>query len=143
MNEPRGRGLILVMDDEPDVRDIVREALQDLGYLVATARNGAEALEVVERAGAEGRVFELAILDLTIPGDEGGAELLAEIRRRLPNVSAIASSGYSSDPVMAQPRAYGFAAALAKPYKIGELAETVRAALAAGGSQRGVPHGRP
>ncbi len=133
-SEPRGRGLILVMDDEPDVRDIVREALQGLGYEVATARNGAEALALVERLRAEDRSFDLAILDLTIPGDEGGAELLSELRKRLPNVSAIASSGYSSDPVMAQPQAYGFAAALAKPYRIGELAETVRAALAAGPS---------
>ena len=71
----------------------------------------------------------MAILDLTIPGHSGGREVLAQLRAVAPNLRAIASSGYSSDPIMAQPQAYGFAAALAKPYRIGELADAVRAAL--------------
>ncbi len=126
-----GRGRILVMDDESDLREIAREALGGLGYQVATARNGSEALALCERAVAEGKPFDAALLDLTIPGHDGGGEVLAQLRRRTPQITAIATSGYSSDPIMAHPGAAGFAAALPKPYRIVELAEAVRLALAA------------
>jgi PAS domain S-box-containing protein len=131
---PRGRGRVLVMDDEADLREIARDALQDLGYEVATARNGSEAVALCEHAAAAGRPFDVALLDLTIPGHNGGAEVLAQLRKLVPDIAAIASSGYSSDPIMAHPQASGFAAALAKPYRIGELGEAVGAALAAGRS---------
>ncbi len=126
---PRGRGRILVMDDEEPLREIARTALQDLGYEVVVARNGSEARALVEKAVAEGKPFDVAILDLTIPGQRGGREVLAELRTLAPNLRAIAASGYSSDPLMGRPEDYGFAAALAKPFRIGELADVVRLAL--------------
>ncbi len=131
LSEPRGRGRVLVMDDEAALREIARDVLTDLGYEVATARHGSEALALVERAAAAGRAFDVAILDLTIPGHDGGVEVLEQLRRLAPGIAAIASSGYSSDPIMADPRACGFSAALAKPYRLAELAEAVGAALAA------------
>ena len=49
----RGEGRVLVMDDEPHVRDIARECLEELGYEVATAANGVEAVAAFERAAKE------------------------------------------------------------------------------------------
>jgi PAS domain S-box-containing protein len=126
----RGEGRVLVMDDEPHVREIARECLGELGYEVATASNGSEAVAAFERAASEGRPFAVVILDLTIPGHSGGVEVLARLRARGSDVRAIASSGYSSDPVMAHPQRFGFSAVLAKPYRIAELSEAVRAAQA-------------
>ncbi len=126
----RGEGRVLVMDDEHPVREIARECLEALGYQVATASNGAEAIAAFERAAKEGRPFAVVILDLTIPGHSGGVEVLARLRGLGSEVKAIASSGYSSDPVMANPRQFGFSAVLAKPYRLAELSEAVRAALA-------------
>jgi PAS domain S-box-containing protein len=134
LTAPRGRGRVLVMDDEAALCEIARDALTDLGYEVVTARNGAEARAEAERAAAAGRPVDVALLDLTIPGHDGGGAVLAQLRERTPTIVAIATSGYSSDPIMAHPQSYGFAAALAKPYRLAELAEAVRAALAAGPS---------
>jgi CheY-like chemotaxis protein len=126
-----GKGRVLVMDDEPHVREIARECLEELGYEVATASNGTEAVAAFERAARDGRPFAVALLDLTIPGHSGGVEVLARLRAGGFQVKAIASSGYSSDPVMAHPQRFGFSAILAKPYRLAELSEAVRAALAA------------
>ena len=69
-------------------------------------------------------------MDLTIPGGMGGLAALGELRAIDPNVRAIVSSGYSSDPVMANYRAHGFAAMIAKPYEVNEFARVLREVLA-------------
>jgi CheY-like chemotaxis protein len=118
-------GRILVMDDEPYVRDIAEEALAGLGYAVDLASDGAAALTLFARAQSERRPIALVILDLTIPGGMGGIETLARLRALDPHVKAIASSGYASDPVMAQPGSFGFDATLPKPYTIAALGDVV------------------
>jgi PAS domain S-box-containing protein len=118
---PKGLGRILIVDDEDYVREVASELLGELGYTVELAADGDAAVEVCRRAVAEGRPFDAAILDLTIPGGLGGvaaAPLLRRVDSRLP---LIASSGYSGDPVMAHPQAYGFAATLNKPFTLEEL----------------------
>lgn len=72
--------------------------------------------------------FDLVIFDLTVPGGLGGKDALAELLKIDPHIRAIASSGYSSDPVMANPRTYGFCATLPKPYDIPELIKAVEEA---------------
>lgn len=68
-----------------------------------------------EAARAAGHPFSAAILDLTVPGGLGGKEAAELILRVDPGACLIASSGYSDDPVMAAPTAFGFSAALPKP----------------------------
>jgi two-component system, cell cycle sensor histidine kinase and response regulator CckA len=115
-NRPTRQGRILVMDDEDSVRRVTCALLMRLGYEVVPAREGAEAIEIYQRTITSGNRFAFIILDLTVPGGLGGRETLASIREMDPNVIAIATTGYSNDPILANPEAHGFRAGLAKPY---------------------------
>jgi PAS domain S-box-containing protein len=126
----RGQGRILVLDDEDYVCEVAQEMLEDLGYTVSTAASAPEAVEAVRDALASSQPFDLAILDLTIPGGPGGVEVLVELRALQPNLRAVASSGYSIDQAMEDPQSYGFDARLRKPYTTAELSEVVTRTLA-------------
>ena len=129
VNVPRGSGSILVMDDEPSVVAAAVEMLQLLGYETRTACDGEEAVALYRRRILAGRGFDAVIVDLTVPAGVGGLEALAKLRDIDPNVCAIASSGYSDDPVMAQPASHGFCGSLAKPYRQRDLGIAVAHAL--------------
>jgi CheY-like chemotaxis protein len=73
------------------------------------------------------------VLDLTIPNGLGGVRTMERLRQLDPNVLAIVSSGYSDDPVMAKPSAYGFSAVLPKPYEPADLLRLVKSVLNARG----------
>ena len=75
-------------------------------------------------------------MDLTIPGGMGGKEAVRRLRDLDPDVRAIVSSGYSNDPVMADPGKFGFRGVIAKPYRVRELAEVVGQVLSVGPSSR-------
>jgi CheY-like chemotaxis protein len=77
----------------------------------------------------QGRKFDLVVLDLTIPNGLGGVRTMERLRQLDPNVLAIVSSGYSDDPVMAKPSAYGFSAVLPKPYEPADLLRLVKSVL--------------
>ena len=64
-------------------------------------------------------------MDLTVPGSMGGKEAIRKLLQIDPNVKAIVSSGYSSDPIMADYGKYGFIGVLSKPYTIVELQRTL------------------
>ena len=113
---------ILVLDDEPLIRDLLCELLSTLGYEVETAAEGGATVRLYEQSVAAGRPFDLLILDLTIRGGLGGREALDQIRARFPAARAVVSSGYSQDPVMARWADYGFKGILAKPYTLEDLA---------------------
>ena len=70
------------------------------------------------------------MMDLTVPGAMGGREAMQELLKLDPAVRAIVSSGYSGDPVLANFRAYGFCGIVPKPYRLSDLANAVRNALA-------------
>ncbi|PIP43245.1 MAG: hypothetical protein COX17_08085, partial [Deltaproteobacteria bacterium CG23_combo_of_CG06-09_8_20_14_all_60_8] len=121
----QGVGNILVMDDEEMVRAIADRMLRQLGYGVEGAVNGAEALAKYAQAMEAGRAYDAVILDLTIKGGMGGKETIARLVALDPGVRAIVASGYSDDPVMANCQEHGFQAALAKPFTIAELSDTL------------------
>jgi PAS domain S-box-containing protein len=123
-------GRILVMDDEEYVRTLAAECLQPLGHEIQVAASGEEAIERFRVFQRKGMPFDLVILDLTVPAGAGGVEVVAELKTLDPRIRAIASSGYSTDPVMADPASYGFLAALPKPYTLDQLVETVSRVLA-------------
>ena len=123
---PRRRsGRILVMDDHANVRDVASDMLRSLGYEVAAAADGTEAVDEYRRALESGRPFVAVILDFTVRGGMGGAEALRHLRAIDPAVRAIISSGYYEDPVMSDYQRSGFAAALPKPYRISQLDRVV------------------
>ncbi len=126
---PMGTGRILVMDDEATVRELAEMLLTDLGYTVALAEGGEEALNLYRSAGERGEPFAAVVLDLTIRGAMGGLETMAALRELDPEVRAVVCSGYSADPVMAQYQEHGFCAVVVKPYDVVELAEAVAQAV--------------
>jgi PAS domain S-box-containing protein len=124
------KGHILVMDDEQVVREVTGELLRSLGHEVDFADRGEAAVMRYKTAMAEGRPFDIVILDLTVRGGMGGVEAVKKLLELDPNVKAVVSSGYSDDAVTADYRKQGFAAFLKKPYNIEELQSTLDALLA-------------
>ena len=114
-------GRILVMDDEGSILDMVGDILGYHGYEVDFAYNGEEALSMYDKGK-----YDAVILDLTIPGGMGGKETMKALLKADPEVKAIVSSGYSSDPIMSDYKNHGFKDVIAKPYKIEELGEVVQ-----------------
>jgi PAS domain S-box-containing protein len=124
-----GNGHILVMDDEEVIREIITESLEELGYQVECTEDGSAAIELYRRRQDEGTPFAGVIMDLTIPGGMGGKEAITSLIEINPKVKAVVSSGYASDPVMANFRDYGFSAVLCKPYHVKELSTVIQELL--------------
>jgi len=100
---------VLVVDDEDAVRDVLVRLIEDLGYAVISAADGAQALAVIEGATS----LDAVVVDLTMPGMSGGV-LVQEIRRRRPRLPVIVCSGYERER-KGMPAAEGF---LSKPFRI-------------------------
>ncbi len=116
---------ILVMDDEPMLRELARHMLGRLGFESETAGHGAEAIELYERARESGEPFDAVILDLTIKGGMGGLETLKNLKAIEPGLLAIVSSGYSSDPAMANYSDHGFQDVIPKPFRLKSVKEVL------------------
>lgn len=116
---------ILFMDDEELLRSVNRTMLEILGYEVETACNGEEAIALYADAKGAGLPFGAVILDLTIKGGLGGRETIKRLKELAPDVRAIVASGYSTAPVMADFREYGFLDALNKPYQLRDLEKSL------------------
>jgi CheY-like chemotaxis protein len=125
-------GRILLLEDDLMVRDLMRRALEKASFEVVETGDGKETLRQYQEAMQQGRPYDLAILDLTIPDGMCGRETMLYLRRLDPQILAIVSSGYRDDAVMKDCAAYGFAAALPKPYQVEGLLHVVNGALAVG-----------
>jgi CheY-like chemotaxis protein len=117
------------MDDEEAVRQVLVEALEQLGLRTEAVADGPAAIEAVRTANATGDRYDLAILDLTIAGGIGGIETLERIREIHPSIKAVAMSGYTSDQVIAEPEDFTFQAAIAKPFLVDEVHRIMTALL--------------
>ena len=124
-----GHGRILLMDDEKFLLDALSKIIRSLGYTVETASSGLDAIALFREAKLTNEPFDAVILDLTVPGGMGGKQAMQEIRLTDPDVKAIATSGYSEDPVNADPETFGFRGALRKPYSIEELSAVLEKVL--------------
>jgi PAS domain S-box-containing protein len=132
--EPQpGVGRVLVMDDEEVVREVLEAMLTTLGYAVSLATHGEAAVDLYREAMEQGRQFSTVIMDLTVPGGMGGIKAMEAILALDPAARGIVSSGFSDDPVMADPRAYGFCAVVGKPFRLAELSAAL--VQAAGGGE--------
>ena len=133
VSQPR----ILVLEDDPLVRNLIVRNLASQGFEITESAEGSETVRLYQESMNQGRVFDLVVLDLSIPNGMGGVRTMEKLRQLDPDVVAIVSSGYSDDPVMAKPAAYGFAAVLPKPYEPADMVRLVRNVLSTRGIRRG------
>lgn len=120
-----GRGTVLVVEDDDDVRLELREALEYEGYEVLASRHGTQALEIL-RAGAAATI-RLIILDLSMPSMSGW-ELIEVLRHdaTLTSIPVVVATGVRGRDASEVGRAVHW---LRKPYGLDELLDTVRKAL--------------
>jgi PAS domain S-box-containing protein len=126
-NMERGHRLILVVDDEPSVREVAARMLQRRGFEVECASNGVEAVDTYRQRRAE---ICLVLLDMMMPG-LSGEETFRQLRAIDPHVRVILSSGYNEQDATSRFVGKGLAGFVHKPYRVGELWEAIRAALKA------------
>jgi two-component system, chemotaxis family, chemotaxis protein CheY len=118
---------ILVVDDEDQIRRLIRETLEQASYHVTEARNGKEALQQYRLAPAD-----LVIMDILMP-DQDGLETTVTLRREFPNVKIIAITG-GSDMIgilnfLDVAKMLGAHSTLQKPFEMKTLLDTVQAEL--------------
>ncbi len=116
---------ILIVDDEKNIRAVIEEALAAQGYRTRTSATAEDALRACEQT-----VFDLALLDLKLPGKMDGMDLLTEIHRRWPQTVIIMLTAYASlDSSIAALRngAYDY---LVKPASLNQIVESVSRGLA-------------
>jgi PAS domain S-box-containing protein len=121
---PSGHGeVILVVEDEPDVRRMAERILGKSGYTVLATEGGDEALAVCRR---EEQPVHLLLTDVIMPGMLG-TELVDQVKAIRPDLGVIFMSGYSHEVLAPESLAeYGEAAFIEKPFNAGELLRTVR-----------------
>ncbi len=117
----QGTGRVLIMDDDASVRRTVGTMIELMGYEVAYAENGEQAIQAVRDASDTPRPFRAAIMDLTIPGGLGGKDAVAQLRETQSDLVVFAASGYSEDPIMADPAQFGFSDSIRKPFTRAQL----------------------
>jgi PAS domain S-box-containing protein len=132
----RGRGRILVMDDDRFLQDVYKRLLERLGYTPVVVSDGAEALASYRQALQEGRPFAAVIMDLTIPGGMGGKEAIRHLLALDAKAVAIIASGYSRDPVLTRFREHGFKGVIEKPFSNQRLSEVLWRAVHSGREPR-------
>jgi CheY-like chemotaxis protein len=120
-----GAERILVVEDDPLVRNYVAAQLTSLGYTAITAANAAEALTRID----DGEPFDLLFTDVIMPGTINGRQLADEALRRRPGIAVLFTSGYTENAIVHHGRLDPGVLLLAKPYRKSDLAHMVRTAL--------------
>jgi len=120
-----GSGTLLVVDDEPLVRNVARVLLESAGFDVVEAANGVEAVDLYRARAAEIRAV---LLDVTMPG-LGGVEALQRIREVDPGARVILSSGYDQRDTLAHLERDQGVEFLQKPYRARTLLKKLRTVL--------------
>ncbi|NOT61594.1 MAG: response regulator [Acidobacteria bacterium] len=117
--------LILVVDDEANIREVVEATLQAHGYQVITAEDGQEALEIYAERQSEIRVV---LTDLMMPKMDG-VTAIRKMRDLNPNVQIIVTTGVKLSGQHAEANKLGFGVFLAKPYTVEQLLGTLESVL--------------
>lgn len=120
-----GHETVLLVEDEPMLREMVREVLQEQGYRVLEAACASEALQQWGRSDAD---IDLLLTDMVMPEGMGGLDLALQLRQRKPQLKVLFSSGYSPDALNGQ-FDQSIAAFLPKPYAPQKLVKVVRQLL--------------
>jgi sulfite reductase subunit B len=111
---------ILIVDDEPIVRESIRDWLVDAGYHVATAESGEEALKMVEKQD-----FSIMLLDIRLPG-KNGVVVLREMKAQRPWIKSIIITAYPSSELAVEAMTLGAVDYLVKPVAPDDLEKLIR-----------------
>lgn len=123
---PKGKETVLLVEDEPALRELAGCVLRDCGYTVLEAANGCEALQLFARADTP--TIQLLVTDVIMP-QMGGKELANRIRAVRPDCRVLFTSGYTDDALVQYGVASDGFAFLEKPFSPVGLAQKVRAVL--------------
>lgn len=118
---------ILMIDDNPQLRELLQTALTKLGYEVTSASDGAEAIRVIAD-----RTFDVVITDLLMP-EKDGIEVIGELKRKQPHARIIAMSGGgrgSREHYLQTAKGLGAHVLLGKPFSVSELSAALDQAFA-------------
>lgn len=123
---PRGRGeIVLVCEDDNDVRMFSSETLRDLGYNVVEARDAASATAELTKHGR----IDLLFTDVVLPGGKTGADLAREARKIQPGLKVLFTTGYARSALDNEQRPGKSLDLLLKPFGVEELAAKIRAII--------------
>jgi len=114
---------ILIVDDEPIVRESIRDWLKNAGYAVAIAETGEEALEMMEEQD-----FGVVVLDVRLPG-KTGLRVLEEIKAVKPGIKSIIITAYPTDEFAQEAKLLGAIDYLVKPIAPDDLERLIRETL--------------
>ena len=121
---------VLVVDDDPEMRELVLDVLRNDGYEVAVAQDGADAVQALR-----GQIFDVVLTDKNLPGPSG-LDLLPELRRACPGARIVMMTAFGDVPSYVEAFEKGAAEYLFKPFRIEELKASLQKALMRDGVSR-------
>jgi DNA-binding NtrC family response regulator len=125
-------GTVLVVDDDPDIREVLRDRLESLGCEVSVASDGKEGLELLQQQNPQ-----MILLDIEMP-EMNGLEVLREIRKRETDVTVVMITAYGTIERAVQAMKEGAYDFIPKPFEPDHVALIVQKALEREGLKRGV-----
>ena len=132
---PPSAATILVVEDDPDVREMIVGILSDLGYRTLVATNGPEALAILN----DGHSVDLLFTDIVMPAGMSGTDLARQASRLRPDLKVLLSSGYTREAYQWRSARSDFPF-IAKPYRPTTLGKKLEEVLA-GGVRRAASQG--
>ncbi|MFA7006948.1 MAG: response regulator, partial [Verrucomicrobiia bacterium] len=128
-----GSETVLLVEDEDPVRDFAVRLLREAGYTVLEARNGTDALRVLQEQ--ESRKIDIMVTDVIMP-QMGGKELADQLKRLRPNTRILFVSGYTGDALDNSGVLKTGAAFLEKPFSAARLTQKIREVMGNGSPRK-------
>jgi DNA-binding NtrC family response regulator len=122
MDKPKAR--ILIVDDETDLRTLLRHILTAQGYQITDAEDGEEAIELIKK-----QKFDIALLDIQMP-NINGIQVLKYIKEHSPQTKAVMLTGYADLKHAMEAKEFGARDFIGKPYKLEDVLSTIEHILA-------------
>jgi DNA-binding NtrC family response regulator len=122
---------VLIVEDDEAMRRLLRDALERAGHRVLERGDGKDVPFL-----ADHEAFDVVVLDKEMPG-QNGLEVLSSLRRRLPRVPVILVTAFGGPAVASEAARRGAYRYLEKPFRIGELLDTLAGLSASGGDRPG------
>jgi len=125
-NATGGNEMILVVEDEPELRSMALQVLEGFGYRYLEAGSGGEAMDVWKMRAEE---IDLVLTDMVMPGEMSGYDLAKQLITFRPGLPVVIASGYSMEDISKELSGNKNISFVQKPYTLETLAKTIRVAL--------------